>query len=76
MLHDYLTASEAARRLSETLSREVSPREVSNVLYNRKVDTGSCPILGGRRLIPQSLLAEIARVLRQAERAEGVACGN
>ena len=56
----YLTVSEVARRLG------VRPRDVSDLFYQRRLSDELCPVVGGRRLIPESYLPDIALVLREA----------
>jgi hypothetical protein len=55
----YLTVSDVARRLS------VRPRDVSDLFYQRALDDGRCPVVGGRRLIPADYLADIVAALRE-----------
>ncbi len=55
-----LTVSEVARRLG------ANPRDISNLFYVRKLRDDLCPIVGGRRLIPDHYLAMIAMALRRA----------
>jgi hypothetical protein len=43
-----------------------NPRDISTAFYCRKLDPTRCQIVGGRRLIPESYIGEIARVLREA----------
>jgi hypothetical protein len=57
----FLIVSEVARRLG------VNPRSISTLFYCRKLDDGRCPIVGGRRMIPESYVPEIGRALREAE---------
>ena len=63
MLH--LSASEAARRIPGA-----RPKIISDLFYLRKLDNDRCPIVGGRRLIPEDYLPEIERVLRAAGKLE------
>ena len=56
----YLSVSEAARRLG------ARPRDISDLFYRRRLSDESCPIVGGRRLIPESSLSVIAMALRHA----------
>lgn len=56
----YLSVSEAARRLG------ARPRDISELFYRRRLSDESCPIVGGRRLIPESRLSGIAMALRHA----------
>jgi hypothetical protein len=52
------TVSEVARRLG------VRPREISDLFYQRRLSDESCPIVGGRRLIPPDYVPTIASALQ------------
>jgi len=54
-----LTVSDVARRLG------VRPRDVSDLFYQRRLGDELCPIVGGRRLIPDTCLSIIATALRE-----------
>jgi hypothetical protein len=54
----YLTVSEVARRLG------VRPRDISDLFYQRRLSDKTCPVLGGRRLIPEHYLPTIAEAVR------------
>lgn len=54
-----LTVSEAARRFA------VRPRTISDLFYQRRLSDEKCPVIGGRRLIPESYLPEILAALRE-----------
>jgi hypothetical protein len=58
----FLTVSEVARKLA------TRPRDVSDLFYARKLDDSKCPVVGGRRLIPESYLPAIKAALREAGR--------
>ncbi len=53
------SVSEVARQLG------VKPREISDLFYCRELRDDLCPIVAGRRLIPDTYLQEIADVLRR-----------
>jgi hypothetical protein len=53
----FLTVSEVARLIDET------PRRISDLFYARRLSDTDCPLVGGRRLIPQSHVAIIAAAL-------------
>jgi hypothetical protein len=59
-----ISVSEAARRLSVQLGREIAPREITLLFYNRRIPDASAPIRHGRRRIEPPLLSTIADVLR------------
>jgi hypothetical protein len=54
----FLTVSEVARRIG------ARPRDISDSFYRRELRDDICPILAGRRLIPESYIEEVARTLR------------
>ncbi len=56
----YHTVSQAARRWG------ITPRLISDLFYSRRLDDSRCPIIGGRRLIPEDYLPEIEVILRKA----------
>jgi hypothetical protein len=61
----HLTVSEIARRLG------ARPRDISDLFYRRQLSDERCPIIGGRRLIPESYVTAIAAALRRAGRPIG-----
>lgn len=64
----YTTISELARRL------DVPPRVISDLFYARKLDDTVCPIVSGRRLIPDSYVPVVEQVIRDRASREAVAC--
>lgn len=50
---NHVTVSDVGRRYG------VPPRVISDLFYARKLDDRRCPIVGGRRLIPEDYLPEI-----------------
>ena len=54
------TVSDVGRRFG------VPPRVISDLFYARKLDDRSCPIIGGRRLIPSEYLPEVEAALQRA----------
>jgi hypothetical protein len=54
----HLTVSEVARRLG------VRPRDISDLFYQRRLSDETCPVVGGRRLIPEHYLPTIAKAVR------------
>jgi hypothetical protein len=61
---DHLTASGIAREIENQLGWEVSPRDITQLFYNRDIPDDQAPIVSGRRMIPVSLIADIANALR------------
>ena len=66
----YLSVSEAARRLG------ARPKDTSDLLYRRLLRDDLCPIVAGRRLIPESYLECVAQVLKREHRPVGVDAGS
>ncbi len=66
----YLSVSDAARRL------EARPRDISDLFYRRMLRDDLCPIVAGRRLIPEDYLDRIAQVLRHERRPVGAGARN
>ena len=58
----HLSVSESARRL------KARPRDISDLFYRRHLRDDLCPIVGGRRLIPEDYLGMIAVELRRTGR--------
>jgi len=54
-----LCVSEVARRLN------ARPRDISDLFYRRELSDKRCPIVGGRRLIPEDYLGEIRAALER-----------
>ena len=61
-----LSVSEAARRL------KARPRDISDLFYRRRLRDDLCPIVGGRRLIPEDYLNMIADELSRSGHPVGV----
>ena len=66
---DYLSVSEAARRLG------AKPKNISDLFYRRALRDDLCPIVAGRRLIPENYLGMIELALKRAGRPIGGANG-
>jgi len=60
-----LSVSDAARELTSELGREVRPREITMLFYDRVLSDRLAPIKNGRRCIDRSLLPTIAAILRE-----------
>lgn len=58
----HLSVSEAARRLG------ARPKDISDLFYRRQLRDDACPIVAGRRLIPEDYLTVIEMVLKRAGR--------
>jgi hypothetical protein len=58
------TVSDVARRI------RARPKDISDLFYQRRLDDRRCPIVGGRRLIPEDYLPVIEATLRQLGRLE------
>lgn len=66
---DYLSVSEAARRLG------AKPKDISDLFYRRTLRDDLCPIVAGRRLIPEDHLVVIGLALKRAGRPVGGGAG-
>jgi hypothetical protein len=60
------TVSEVASRIPGA-----RPKDISDLLYQRKLDVELCPLMGGRRLAPAHYVPVVAKVLRKMGRLEG-----
>jgi hypothetical protein len=63
----FFSVSEVASRLG------ANPRDVSDLFYRRELRDDVCPIVAGRRLIPDSYVQEIESALRRHRRPFRVA---
>jgi hypothetical protein len=59
----HLSVSEAARHLG------ANPKDISDLFYRRELRDDLCPIVAGRRLIPESYLDIIRMALKRNGRA-------
>ena len=57
MFENHVTVAEVARTL------DVRPRDISDLFYQRVLDAKRCPIVGGRRLIPEDYVSVIEAAL-------------
>lgn len=62
-----VSVSEAARRI------RANPRDISDLFYRRKLRDDLCPIVAGRRLIPEEYVEVIREALRRYGRPVGKA---
>lgn len=60
-----LSVSEVARRLG------ANPKDVSDLFYRRRLRDDLCPIVAGRRLIPEDYVGIVAMALKRAGRPVG-----
>lgn len=58
----FLSVSETARRIG------ARPKDISDLLYQRRLDDMRCPIVAGRRLIPEDYLAIVQATLQRVGR--------
>jgi hypothetical protein len=63
----HLIVSEVARRIG------ARPKDISDLFYLRRLNDSLCPVVGGRRLIPESYVPEIEKALREAGKLQEVA---
>lgn len=64
-MRTHLSVSEVARQ------EGFRPRDVSDLLYRREIPDELCPIVGGRRLIPATLLPRIREALTRRSKEVG-----
>jgi hypothetical protein len=64
----YLTVSDAARRIPGA-----RPKDISDLLYLRRLRDDRCPLVGGRRMIPKTYLPEVETALRAAGKLPALA---
>jgi hypothetical protein len=62
----FLTVSETARRIPGA-----RPKDISDLLYLRRLSCARCPLVGGRRMIPLDYVPEVEAALRRAGRLAG-----
>ncbi|MBM3970441.1 MAG: hypothetical protein FJ302_11340 [Planctomycetes bacterium] len=60
---DLLTVSGAAREIEHHCGCPVRPRDISTLLYDRRIDDRLCPIIAGHRMISREVLPLIEQVL-------------
>ena len=56
------SVSEVARRIG------ARPKDISDLFYQRKLDDQRCPIVAGRRLIPDDYVPLVETTLRSLKR--------
>jgi len=67
----FFIVSEVARQLG------VRPRDISDLFYQRRLDDGRCPVVGGRRLIPADYIPAIREALQARQpRGQEAACAS
>lgn len=66
----FLSVSEVARRLG------ARPKDISDLFYRRALRDDLCPIVAGRRLIPEDYLGVIEMALKRAGRPVGTGRNN
>jgi hypothetical protein len=64
----HFIVSEVARRIG------AKPKDISDLFYQRRLSDVRCPVVGGRRLIPEDYLPTIAATLRDLGRLEATPC--
>ena len=70
-MNEYQTVSDIARLAEREFGVVVTPRTISDLLYQRKIDLRDCPVVAGRRLVPPSLVPAILRALKERGWARG-----
>lgn len=56
----HISVGDAARRLG------AKPKDISDLFYGRALRDDLCPVVGGRRLIPEDYIDAIRTALRRA----------
>jgi hypothetical protein len=64
-MQDVMTVGDVAQVLCSEHGADVTPRQVSDLLYRREIPIERCPIVGGRRLIPREMVPTILAALRR-----------
>jgi len=65
LLNELLSVSQAAERIG------ARPKDISDLFYIRKLSGKICPIVAGRRIIPENYLDTIKEILKQNGRPVG-----
>jgi hypothetical protein len=60
----HLPVAEIAR----LIGRGCRPRDVSDAIYDRRIDADVCPLIGRRRLVPVDLVPVITAVIERTGR--------
>ncbi|QDV37437.1 hypothetical protein [Tautonia plasticadhaerens] len=71
-MSQYRSVSDAARELGGRLGVAIRPRDITDLYYLRRLPTEQCPVVSGRRLIPEDHLPLIAQALRDRGRIAGI----
>ncbi|MEM9354446.1 MAG: hypothetical protein AAGA92_15680 [Planctomycetota bacterium] len=66
-----MTVGQAADAISEEVGQAVSPRDLTAILYQRRVRVELFPNVGGRRLIDPQYLPLLVQALRRAGKLSG-----
>jgi len=61
----HLSVSETARRISASEGRQIKPRTITMLFYDRHLREDICPIVGGHRIIPDNYVGHIVSALRR-----------
>ena len=64
MTSNYLSVGETARRIG----RGIIPKDISTLFYQGFLRDDLCPVVAGRRLIPETYVPMIEMVLRRRGR--------
>lgn len=66
-----MNVSSAVRKIKEMTGWDVTPQEITNLFYYRKLDDSVAPVVDGRRDIPEIYLREIIKVLFEIRQKRG-----
>jgi hypothetical protein len=64
---DFFSVTEAAEEVEKRIGQPVKARELSDLLYHRRLSWERCPMVGRVRLIPRDYLREVCRVVKEAQ---------
>lgn len=66
LLMSILSVSGVAKLIASETGHMVRPRDITLLFYNGELRDDLCPIVGGRRVIPESYVAQIETALRRS----------
>ena len=74
-MSQFYGVSGVARKLTREYGEEVIAREITNLFYLGRLDGRRCPVVSGRRLIPDDYVPIIRQVLRERRSSRAKAQG-
>lgn len=61
-----LSVGDCAREISTQYKVQLHPKVISDAFYAGQVDSSTCPIVAGRRMVPREFLPNLVAALRRA----------